>query len=47
MQVAYEDAAAVLKVGKEEISGMTKTMHGRQHPAPRKVAWWKPPAASS
>jgi hypothetical protein len=47
MQVGYADAAAVLKVGEEETGGVTKTMGGRRHPAPREVAWWKPLAASS
>jgi hypothetical protein len=46
MQVAYGDAAAVLKVGEEEPSGMTKTMRRRWHPAPREVARWKPATSS-
>jgi hypothetical protein len=42
MQVACGDATAVVKVGEEEPSGVTKTMRGRRHPAPREVARWKP-----
>jgi hypothetical protein len=32
----------VLEVGEEEPGGVTKTMRGRRHPAPREVARWKP-----
>jgi hypothetical protein len=46
MQVACGDATAVLEVGEEEPDGMTKTMRGRRHPAPREVAWWKPATSS-
>jgi hypothetical protein len=46
MQVACGDAAAVLKVGEEEPGGVTKTMRGRRHPAPREVARWKPVTSS-
>jgi hypothetical protein len=46
MQVAYGDAAAVLEVGEEEPGGVTKTMSGWWHPAPREVAWWKPAMSS-
>jgi hypothetical protein len=42
MQVACGDAAAVLEVGEEEPGGVTKSMRGRRHPAPREVARWKP-----
>jgi hypothetical protein len=31
----------VLEVGEEEPGGVMKTMHGRWHPAPRKVVRWK------
>jgi hypothetical protein len=46
MQFTYGDAAAVLEVGEEEPSGVTKTMHGRRHPAPMEVARWKPATSS-
>jgi hypothetical protein len=46
MQVAHGDAAAVLEVGEKEPGGVTKTMCGWWHPAPRKVAWWKPATSS-
>jgi hypothetical protein len=42
MQVACGDAAAVLEVDEEEPGGVTKTMHGRWHLAPRELARWKP-----
>jgi hypothetical protein len=37
----------VLEVGEEETGGVMKTMCGWRHPAPREVAWRKPPAVSS
>jgi hypothetical protein len=46
MQVTRGDAVAVLEVGEEEPSGMTKTMRGRRHPAPREMARWKPATSS-
>jgi hypothetical protein len=46
MQVTCGDAAAVLEVGEKEPGGVTKTMHGRPHPAPREVARWKPAMSS-
>jgi hypothetical protein len=46
MQVVCGDLAAVLEVGEEEPSGVTMTMRGRQQPAPREVARWKPATSS-
>jgi hypothetical protein len=46
MQVAYGDAMVVLEVGEEEPGGVTKTMRGWWHPAPREVARWKPATSS-
>jgi hypothetical protein len=46
MQVTCGDAAVVLEVGKEEPSGVTKTMCGWQQPVPREVARWKPATSS-
>jgi hypothetical protein len=46
MQVARGDAAVVLKVDEEEPGGVTKTMCGWRHPAPREVARWKSATSS-
>jgi hypothetical protein len=40
------DAAAVLKVGEEELGGAMKTMRGRRHPTLREVVRWKPATSS-
>jgi hypothetical protein len=42
MQVTCGDATVMLEVGEEEPCGVTKTMHGWWHPAPREVGRWKP-----
>jgi hypothetical protein len=46
MQVSCGDAAVVLEVGEKEPGGVTKTMRGRRHPAPREVTRWKPATSS-
>jgi hypothetical protein len=42
IETYHGDVVVVLKVGEEEPDGAMKTMRGRQHPALREVARWKP-----